>query len=410
MEDTPAVSCMCLTYGRPHLLAEAIESFLRQDYAGPKELIVLNDLECQTLRFHHPEVRIVNVTKRFRTVGEKRNACAALATHDLLFVWDDDDIYLPHRLSFSVKMFDPAKRFFKPRTALALNNGVLKGPDRNLFHSGSCWARSLFDEVHGYAHMNSGQDMELEQRFAKLIPKDKDTEIRPEDIFYIYRWAGTASFHLSGFGRDKPGQKAGSLKVGDYVAQAIKDGRVETGAIEIEPRWACDYAKLAAEYLSGQSKPPIPQEPKRDSVHSFVPVLEKWLQKLKPENVLEWGPGKSTALVKAVCPNAKIVSIESQESFHERAVKEHGTYARVVLAWIPPYGPSEYSCWPLIHMPGKQFDLVFVDGRQRVSCPVTAVKVLSSTTRTANTINTPLPCSMCWSVLMPLWFCVRRNS
>jgi len=79
MNETPPVSCMCLTYGRPHVLEEAIESFLRQDYDGVKELIVLNDLDCQTLRFDHPEVRMINVPSRFYTVGEKRNACAALA-------------------------------------------------------------------------------------------------------------------------------------------------------------------------------------------------------------------------------------------------------------------------------------------------------------------------------------------
>ncbi|MFZ2639490.1 MAG: glycosyltransferase [Verrucomicrobiia bacterium] len=409
MEGTPAVSCMCLTYGRPHLLAEAIQSFLQQDYSGQKELIVLNDLDCQTLRFSHPEVRIINVSKRFRTVGEKRNACAALATHDLLFVWDDDDIYLPHRLKLSVQMFDPAKRFFKPRNALVLNNCVLQGPDRNLFHSSSCWSRSLFDQVRGYAHVNSGQDLEIEQQFERVIGKDKNTEVRPTEIFYIYRWAGTTSFHLSGFGMDKPGQKPGNEKVGDYVAQAIKAGRIQSGEIVIEPHWACNYTKLAAEYLAPTFEAsravadsdhgakaarevtrtqrsfecmakPVSQilgEARLHGEHSFVPLLDKWLKNLKPRNVVEWGPGLSTALIKAVCPDAKIVTIESQGRFYERAMKEHGSYARVVLANIRQYGPSDYSCWPIIHMPGVKFDLVFVDGRQRVSCLITAMKVLS---------------------------------
>lgn len=113
MENQPAVSCFCLTYGRPGVLEEAIHSFLQQDYAGPKEMIVLNDYADQILTFDHPEVQVINVSRRFRTVGEKMNAAAALASHDLLFVWDDDDVYLPHRLSFSVANFDTAKGFFK---------------------------------------------------------------------------------------------------------------------------------------------------------------------------------------------------------------------------------------------------------------------------------------------------------
>ncbi|MBV7332940.1 glycosyltransferase [Chloroflexi bacterium TSY] len=89
----PPVSCICPTYGRVALLEEAIYSFLRQDYPGEKELIVLNDFAEQTLEFDHPEVRIVNLPKRFHSVGEKYKAAAALATHDLVFVWHDDDIY-----------------------------------------------------------------------------------------------------------------------------------------------------------------------------------------------------------------------------------------------------------------------------------------------------------------------------
>ncbi|MCL4258972.1 MAG: glycosyltransferase family 2 protein, partial [Anaerolineales bacterium] len=50
----PPVSCICPTYGRVELLEEAIESFLRQDYPGQKELIVLNDYAGQTLHFDHP--------------------------------------------------------------------------------------------------------------------------------------------------------------------------------------------------------------------------------------------------------------------------------------------------------------------------------------------------------------------
>ncbi len=104
-----AASCICLTYARPDVLEEAIYSFLQQDYSGPKELVILNDYDQQILEFDHPEVRVINLPKRLHTVGEKRNMAVALAAHDLLFVWDDDDIYLPHRLSFLLERFDPKR-------------------------------------------------------------------------------------------------------------------------------------------------------------------------------------------------------------------------------------------------------------------------------------------------------------
>lgn len=79
----PPVSCICPTYGRVALLEEAIETFLRQDYPSPKELIVVNDYAGQTLYFDHPEGRVINVPQRFHSVGEKYKA-AALAAHDLV--------------------------------------------------------------------------------------------------------------------------------------------------------------------------------------------------------------------------------------------------------------------------------------------------------------------------------------
>jgi hypothetical protein len=232
---------MCLTFARPkRLLEEAVYSFLNQDYAGEKELLVLNDFEHQTIGFGHPQVTVVNLAPRFHTVGEKRNAAAALCRYDLLAVWDDDDIYLPHRLSFSVSHYDEGKRFFKPSKAFILNDGVVSGPKRALFHSGGLWHRSLFDQVGGYAPMDAGEDREIEGRFAAVIGTAKDyDEIQPSEIYYLYRWSGTESYHLSDFG---PGED----QIAGYARSALAEGAIESGQIVLNPHWAMDYSQLAA--------------------------------------------------------------------------------------------------------------------------------------------------------------------
>jgi glycosyltransferase involved in cell wall biosynthesis len=82
-------------------LAEAIECFVRQDYpAELRELIVLDDAS----QYGHQRGdgwRVVSLPLRFRTLGEKRNASAALVSPDVdaYCVWDDDDIYLPWHMS-----------------------------------------------------------------------------------------------------------------------------------------------------------------------------------------------------------------------------------------------------------------------------------------------------------------------
>jgi glycosyltransferase involved in cell wall biosynthesis len=244
--DYPGISCMCLTFGRVHLLEEAIQSFLLQDYPGEKELLILNDYAPQTLELNHPEVTIINVPVRFSSMGEKRNAAAALSRHDFLAVWDDDDIFLPHRLRYSMEKYDPEKRFFKPVHGFQLNDGQVSGPHRHVNHSGAMWHRSLFDQLRGYAHMGRGQDKEIENRFKRAIGENTwFWDIKPEEIYYLYRWRGTQSYHNSGY-------EAGSERdaVLDYLNRKLERGAIPTGAVRLEPNWKVDYLQLVADHVA----------------------------------------------------------------------------------------------------------------------------------------------------------------
>ncbi len=254
----PPVSCICLTYARPALLEEAIFSFLRQEYAGPKELIVLNDYDKQYLEIDHPEVRMVNLPKRLRTVGEKMNMAVALAAHDLLFVWDDDDIYLPHRLSFTVEKLAPQQRFFKPDKGWVLDSGTLRGPEANLFHAGSCWTRTLFDAVGGYAAEGTGYDWDFETRLARRFPGAiAPYDIRPQDIYYVYRWGGTGSYHMSGFGNYQPGENVGHQEVEAYVQRSAAAGHIRLGRISLVPHWQKDYCSMVSARLQTPAGQPV---------------------------------------------------------------------------------------------------------------------------------------------------------
>ncbi|HEY0602797.1 MAG TPA: DUF6065 family protein [Herpetosiphonaceae bacterium] len=248
LTDPPPVSCICPTYGRVALLEEAIEAFLRQDYPGPKELIILNDYDGQTLRFDHPEVRVINVPKRFHSVGEKYKAAAALAAHDLVFVWHDDDISLPHRLSYSVAQIEPTKGFFKADKAWYWNDGTLSGPDENVFHGGSCWRRALFSRVQGYPHISSGYDLEFEQLCrATAAAAIQIKAIKPVDVYYVYRWRGTGAYHLSAMGTTGQEQQ----QIAEYVAGQAARGEIPLGAIQLQPHWKHAYVAQVQAYLDG---------------------------------------------------------------------------------------------------------------------------------------------------------------
>jgi len=251
MSFLPSISCACLTYGRPDLLEEAIQSFLLQDYRGKKELVVLNDFSAQELVFDHPEVKIINIKKRFKTIGEKRNACVALCDYDWIAVWDDDDIRLPHRLTLSAQKINEKKLHFKPSDAFDVNDGEISGPKKNTYYASGIWHRSLFDEVGGHSHMNSGEDLDIEEKFNKITGEGLyDDCLSLDQIYYLYRWYGTGSYHLSGIGRIDDENKRGIDKVSEYVFKKIEEGGMSSGKISLVPKWNMDYEKAVKDYLN----------------------------------------------------------------------------------------------------------------------------------------------------------------
>ncbi|WP_375568644.1 glycosyltransferase family A protein [Ahrensia marina] len=239
------VSCLCRTYGRTGLLEEAIQSFLVQDYPGPKELIILNDLDAQELRFPHQDVTIVNVRERYPTLGDKCNALVELARFDVLSPWDDDDISLPWRLSTSLARLRDG--YFKPRTALFSQQGFITGFRQAPFHAQSCFQKDLWQAVGGYPPIDVGEDTQFETRLRTRFGISH-SELTPAEHFYIYRWRGDG--HVS----DTKTLKAGldCYEVFDQnVRNQIKTGEEPEGLVELKPAWRTDYVWEARLYNMG---------------------------------------------------------------------------------------------------------------------------------------------------------------
>jgi len=149
-DKLPKVSAQCITFGRTFQLDEAVESFLKQDYPGEKELVILNDSNKMKIVADIPGVIVHNEAKRFPTIGGKRNRCCELCTGDLIFPWDDDDICLPHRISYSLQQMKN-KHYYKPDRFWYWSGGrVSPEPKRNTAHAMGCFSSEFFWEVGGY--------------------------------------------------------------------------------------------------------------------------------------------------------------------------------------------------------------------------------------------------------------------
>ena len=232
------LTAICITYKRPLALEHAIESFLRQDYPN-KSMIILDDAGQYPI-MEGEGWKLVSVKERFRTIGEKRNASAALAPQDtdVYCVWDDDDIHLPWHMSGIAKAMEygnfaiPTKCFVKDRQL-----PISLVPTGRRYHSSWGFTRELFERTNGYPFVQSGQDLDFRDN-AFALPDGYAIRVDPLDHgfepSYVYRWGQTHSRHLSGWGRGQEGyEKLGQDPFLDVY--------------QLNPHWDTDWLREGAD-------------------------------------------------------------------------------------------------------------------------------------------------------------------
>lgn len=238
----PSVSAICPTYGRTKLLEESIESFLRQDFSGLMELVILNDLPEQTLELaeSYPSIRVVNLKERCRNLGEKRNAAAVFAKGELLITWSDDDIHLPWRISENVRSYmdgayvSEGSHFFHDGRSIHFKNGGLAGP--------FLMSRKDYWNGCGIPDCDSGED----QLFLSKI-KSRVRVVKTMVPSYVYRW-GTGHYHISGYGRDKGEWE----KVRANTQSRLDSGKEPSGVVRLVPHWKDPFQDMANAALIGR--------------------------------------------------------------------------------------------------------------------------------------------------------------
>lgn len=112
---------------------------------------------------------------------------------------------------------------------------------------------------------------------------------------------------------------------------------------------------------------------------SYMPVMRHFLEKLKPRNVLEWGPGRSTLMLAESLPDAEIFSVEHNPHWHERIEKLANIYQSITTIYesitLEPGKAGKYVTAPLYL--DRKFDLIFIDGRMRTDCIAIARQMLN---------------------------------
>lgn len=238
------VSCICPVYGRIQRLEESIECFLRQDYIGKKELIIVNDLADQTLVFDHPEVTIYNLKTRFGTLGEKNNWGVRHSRGSVCMRWDDDDIILPHHISTVIPHMEG-------NTILRFNGCLCHAPDSDrkiitVFGRARMqgqFTREAFEAVGGHDHVTWGDDSSIVRKIkrkfgVKYVPLALDEKSFVWNLSKKYDWHVTDTSAEAAWDNIEKIQK-----------ERIESGKLRTGLVALDPHWRYDYCKQFNNFL-----------------------------------------------------------------------------------------------------------------------------------------------------------------
>lgn len=104
--------------------------------------------------------------------------------------------------------------------------------------------------------------------------------------------------------------------------------------------------------------------------YSFIDFIKTRLT--KDLSIFEYGSGNSTLFYARYVK--KVVSVEHDEAWYQKIVKEKATNAEMIYTALEKDG--EYS--KKAALVGEKFDVIIVDGRDRVNCCKNSVDALSA--------------------------------
>ena len=238
----PKVSCVCPTFGRAYLLEEAIESFLRQDYPGEKELIVCNDFIDQELVFEHPLVRVINLPERTPNLGSKRNKAYSYATGDVFLTWGDDDIHLPGRISRMVNAMQEFNSEFVFEGPYYIIYGGKLFFEKGKTSGAHIITKDLFYKAGQIPEINSGEDQAFNAKVKEHLAISGSLPVCQDNPQFLYRWSSGYA-HISQFGEDKENKKTGYELFLEQAKKYVKEGKEPSGKYILKPHWSKDWVE-----------------------------------------------------------------------------------------------------------------------------------------------------------------------
>lgn len=122
----PSVTTVVPTHRRPEMMREAVQSVFDQDYPGHIEVLVVFDACAPELpRVETTRKRSLRaiVNERVRGLAGARNSGILEASHEFVAFLDDDDVWLPGKLSAQMPLFERHPDVRLVGTAMRVDDG-----------------------------------------------------------------------------------------------------------------------------------------------------------------------------------------------------------------------------------------------------------------------------------------------
>lgn len=232
---------VCPTYGRIPFLNRMLASFLCQTY-DDKHLVIVNDDKNVELCCDHELVTCINLNKKV-LLPQKRNIGIGLGYYDLIFQHDDDDIFLPQRISNHVQKFDenPDIWFYRNEASYMIYGDefiVAKSSPTACSYTQNAWY-----EAGGYRHhKNAGED----QEFIRKI-KNRYIENDPRMIDFVYNMGGI-NYHAT-YDSDE--------RTDEIAFQQLQDMKLVGGKYWIEPDYGEFNKFVTLDFLYKKHQKPL---------------------------------------------------------------------------------------------------------------------------------------------------------
>ena len=123
---SPEVTAVVPTHRRPELMREAVQSIIDQDYPGLIEILVVFDAcepELPDVQTGPSRTLRAIVNERVRGLAGARNAGILAATYGFVAFLDDDDTWLPGKLSAQMPIFEEHADVRLVGTAMQVESG-----------------------------------------------------------------------------------------------------------------------------------------------------------------------------------------------------------------------------------------------------------------------------------------------